>query len=99
MTPTALYDTKNPGAGRDQHRTPDVPHTPPRLRSPRERLVRASAALWRVVDRGERVLGHLRALETPQGTRYRAERYHRASDRMIEVGAFWSADDAVAVLR
>ncbi|MGO1410671.1 MULTISPECIES: hypothetical protein [unclassified Microbacterium] len=78
---------------------PAVPHAAPRLSSPREHLVRAAADLWRVVDRHDRVLGHLRVVETPNGVRCRAERYHRATGRFTEVGAFWSPDDAVAALR
>lgn len=78
---------------------PAVPAPTPRLASSKERLVRAAAALWRVVDRGGRVTGHLRVVDTPLGTCYRAERYHRPSGGFVEVGAFWSPDDAVAVLR
>lgn len=78
---------------------PVVPTAAPRLTSPREHLVRASASLWRVVDRDAHVKGHLRVVETPAGTRYRAERYRRGSGGFVEVGSFWSADDAVAVLR
>ena len=78
---------------------PAVPFEAPRLRSPREHLVRAAAALWRVVDRRERVIGHLRLVESADGVRYSAERYHRGSERFVSVGSFWSADDAVAALR
>lgn len=98
-TTTASASTTRDRTTPDRAKVPDVPLAAPHLGSPRERLVRASAALWRVIDRHERLLGHLRALETPHGMRYRAERYHRTTDQMVEVGTFWSPDDAVAVLR
>lgn len=78
---------------------PAVPTATPRLSPGREHLVRAAAALWRVVDARGRVRGHLRAVETSQGVRYRAERYRPATAGFVEVGAFWSPDDAVAALR
>jgi len=78
---------------------PEVEYATPRLRSPREHLVRASAHLWRVQDRTGRVLGHLRIREEPLGLRYRAERLHLATGSFRLVGDFWTADDAVAALR
>jgi len=71
----------------------------PVLRSPAERLVRAGANLWRVVDRAEKVRGHLRVVADPLGIRYRAERLQLASGAFLLVGEFWDADDAVAALR
>jgi len=78
---------------------PAVPLEEPVLATHREHLIRASASLWRVVDRREHVTGHLRVVATPEGTRYRAERYVPRSGGFVEVGSFWSPDDAVAVLR
>jgi hypothetical protein len=78
---------------------PEVPFSTPRLSSPREHLVRASAHLWRVQDSAGRVLGHLRILADPLGIRYRAERLHLATGQFRLVGDFWRADDAVAALR
>ncbi|MEL5990242.1 hypothetical protein ACOKGD_06850 [Microbacterium phosphatis] len=75
-----------------------VPVATPRIRG-RERLDRAGAALWRVVARDERVIGHLRRVEHPLGERFRAERLHLATGRFREVGEFWSPDEAVASLR
>lgn len=77
---------------------PTVPRPAPALSSPSEHLVRAGASLWRVADRRERVLGHLRVVDTARGVRYRAERLRRTGD-FVEVGAFWSPDDAVQALR
>lgn len=77
----------------------EVPYAPPRLSSPREHLVRAADHLWRVQDRTERVLGHLRIVTDPLGLRYRAERLHLATGTFRLVGEFWRPDDAVAALR
>jgi hypothetical protein len=77
---------------------PVIPVPAPAVRG-RETLVRAGAALWRVVGRGGTVIGHLRVVEHPLGTRYRAERLQAATARFLVVGEFWSADEAVASLR
>lgn len=71
----------------------------PRLSSTREHLVRAADHLWRVQDRREHVLGHLRIVADPLGLRYRAERLHLPTGTFRQVGEFWRADDAVAALR
>lgn len=78
---------------------PEIPYASPALTSPREHLVRASDHLWRVLDRSDRVLGHLRIVADPSGLRYRAERLHLATGSFRVVGEFWRADDAVSVLR
>lgn len=71
----------------------------PSLRSDRERLVRAGADLWRVLDARGHPLGHLRIVADPLGLRYRAERLHLATGRFRVLGEFWRADDAVETLR
>ncbi|MDF2508436.1 MAG: hypothetical protein K0Q52_2295 [Microbacterium sp.] len=78
---------------------PDVPYATPRLSSSRERLVRAADHLWRVQDRRDHVLGHLRVVPDPLGLRYRAERLHLTTGVFRVVGEFWRVDDAVAALR
>lgn len=78
---------------------PEVPYATPDLSSPREHLVRAAPNLWRVVDRTDRVIGHLRLRADPLGVRYRAERLHLATGSFRLVGDFWRADDAVSALR
>lgn len=78
---------------------PEIPYASPPLSSSREHLVRASDHLWRVVDRSERVLGHLRIVADPLGLRYRAERLHLATGVFRVVGEFWRPDDAVSALR
>lgn len=78
---------------------PEVPYATPRLATAGEHLVRAADHLWRVQDRREHVLGHLRIVAHPLGLRYRAERLHLATSRFRVIGEFWNADDAVAALR
>lgn len=78
---------------------PEAPYAAPKLASPRERLIRAAAHLWRVQDSSGRTIGHLRLMSDPLGVRYRAERLHLASASFRLVGDFWRADDAVAALR
>lgn len=78
---------------------PEVPLAPPQISSAREHLVRAAHHLWRVQDRRNHVLGHLRIVTDPLGLRYRAERLHLATGGFRVVGEFWDPDDAVAVLR
>ena len=62
-------------------------------------LRRVSARRWRVLDRSGCVLGHLRAEEDPLGVRFHAERFDLTAARMRELGAFWSAREAVECLR
>jgi hypothetical protein len=78
---------------------PEIPYASPPLSTSREHLVRASDHLWRVLDRSERVLGHLRIVADPLGLRYRAERLHLATGTFRIVGEFWRPDDAVSALR
>jgi hypothetical protein len=78
---------------------PEVPFATPRLSSSREHLVRAADHLWRVQDRSEKVLGHLRIVTDPLGLRYRAERLHLATGTFRIIGEFWRVDDAVSALR
>jgi len=56
------------------------------------------AQLWRVTDRRGRAVGHVRAEPEPEGTRYRARRFHAARGAFVDVGAFWSLEDAVDCL-
>ncbi len=65
----------------------------------RERLVAAAPLLWRVIDPGGRVIGHLQQLADAGGIRFRARRFHPASHEFRDLGDFWSADDAVECLR
>jgi len=40
------------------------------------------------------VIGHVQPVHTPDGVRYRARRYRPVARRFLELGDFWSAEDA-----
>ncbi|GAA5029875.1 hypothetical protein ACFQRL_07980 [Microbacterium fluvii] len=68
----------------------------------RNRTVRLAAAgpqLWRVLGPDARVIGHLHRLAHADGTRFRARRFHEGARAFLDLGDFWSADDAVDCLR
>jgi len=69
---------------------------PPALRGYRFHPV--AAHRWRVLDRQERVIGHLRWEACPEGMRYHAERFELARSRMRPLGAFWTVREAVECL-
>ncbi|MDT0181553.1 hypothetical protein Q9S36_15350 [Microbacterium sp. ARD31] len=72
------------------------PRTPPALGRPRPvRLIGAGPSLWRVVDGRGVVIGHLQRLDDD---RYRARRLRFAAHGFVDIGDFWSADDAVSAL-
>lgn len=73
--------------------------TPPLPSTSAMRLIAVAASRWRVVDPDGRAIGHLDAAPTAEGTRFRARRYHAPSGGFRELGAFWSAADAVDCLR
>lgn len=62
------------------------------------RLSRVNTTLWRVLDRDGIVRGHLETATDPLGVRYRARRFRTAARAFLDVGEFWSADDAVSAL-
>lgn len=64
----------------------------------RVRLVAAAPSLWRVLEPGGRVIGHLQTVIHSGGVRFRARRFHAASHAFRDLGDFWSADDAVECL-
>lgn len=70
---------------------------PPTVRGVELRQV--SARRWRVIDRTGRVIGHVRVEDGGGGRRFHAERFDLRAARMREVGAFWSASEAVECLR
>lgn len=73
---------------------------PPRLRAGSTvHLDPTAPSLWRVVDSSGRVIGHLSALRDEGGVRYRARRFRAGLRRFLDLGDFWSADDAVECLR
>lgn len=71
----------------------------PRLRTTGLRLAAIGPDRWRVLDHGGLIIGHVDARAETRGIRYRTLRYHSATRSLIEVGRFWSIDDAVESLR
>jgi hypothetical protein len=68
---------------------------PPLARRHQLRLTAAAPSLWRLLDSGGRVVGHVQVVDSARGPRYRARRFHAPSRAFRELGEFWSADDAV----
>ena len=84
-TMSALVETRTSGA--------------PLLRSRTSmRLVTAAPSLWRVVEPGGRVIGHLQEVAQAGAIRFRARRYSPAARVFRDLGDFWNADDAVECL-
>jgi hypothetical protein len=74
--------------------------TPPRLRTgTRLTLAPIAADRWRVLDPSGLIVGHIAARSDSGGTRYRARRYHPGSRAFVDLGEFWSIEDAVQCLR
>ncbi|MGA7149102.1 MAG: hypothetical protein WBX17_11515 [Microbacterium sp.] len=63
------------------------------------RLSGAAPSLWRVIDASGRVIGHVQALVQADGVRFRARRFRAATRAFMDLGEFWSVDDAVDCLR
>jgi hypothetical protein len=76
--------------------TAEPPAVDPALRV---RILPAGPALYRVADSTGRILGHLAVLAHPLGARFAALRYQPALARFRSIGDFWTADEAVGVLR
>ena len=76
-----------------------VPQTPRLAPRSRVRLVAAAPSLWRVLEPGGHVIGHLQEVAQSGGIRFRARRFHPVSHEFRDLGDFWSADDAVECLR
>ncbi|HET6300306.1 hypothetical protein [Microbacterium sp.] len=76
-----------------------LPRLAPPIAMPGIRLVPAGPALWRVLDRSGRAIGHLQAVLKPEGVAWRARRFHRLTRELRDLGDFWSPDDAVDCLR
>jgi len=63
------------------------------------RLTPAGPNLWRVLERGGRVIGHIAAVKDAAGIRFRARRYQPTTRAFRDLGEFWAAGDAVDCLR
>jgi hypothetical protein len=57
--------------------------------------VQLNDELWRVTRPTGEVLGYLEQFRVRAGLRYRAKRFIVRHKRFIEVGEFWSMDDAI----
>jgi len=74
--------------------------TPSRLRSGNElRLAPIGDGRWRVLGPNGLITGHIDARAALSGVRYRARRYHAPSRAFVDLGEFWSIDDAIDCLR
>ncbi|UUT35263.1 hypothetical protein [Microbacterium elymi] len=73
--------------------------TPPVRRTTGLRLSPIGAGRWRVLDAAGLIVGHIDTRDDPRGIRYRARRYHPGARSFIDLGEFWSADDALDCLR
>lgn len=62
-------------------------------------LVQLHDELWRVTRADGDVLGYVESFSDPRGTRYRSKRLIPLHKRFVELGDFWSFDDAVDCLR
>jgi hypothetical protein len=70
-------------------------HNRPAQRHPGLTLVQLNDELWRVTRPTGEVLGYLEQFRVRAGLRYRAKRFIVRQKRFIEVGEFWSIDDAI----
>ena len=58
-------------------------------------LVQLHDELWRVTRPSGEVLGYLERFGVRTGVRFRAKRFIARQCRFVEMGEFWSIDDAV----
>lgn len=86
----------------DAHRLAPILHsalpTPTPAPRFRVRLSPAGPALWRVVNSGGRVIGHLQRVDHGHGTRWASRRYRAGVGGFRTIGEFWSVDEAVSAL-
>ena len=62
-------------------------------------LIQLHDELWRVTRPSGDVLGYVESFLDPRGRRYRSKRLIPLQKRFINIGEFWSFDDAVDCLR
>ena len=58
-------------------------------------LVQLHDALWRVTRPSGDVLGYVEQFRMRAGLRFRAKRFIARQRRFVEMGEFWSMDDAI----
>jgi len=85
---------------------PPAPHAHagvplPSLRSTRGglQLVQVHDDLARVTRPGGEIVGYVERFDDPQGDLYRAKRFLPRQRRFVEIGEFWSRDDATDCFR
>ncbi|PJJ63514.1 hypothetical protein [Compostimonas suwonensis] len=62
----------------------------------RSTAVPVTTGLWRVTTSSGAVLGHVQSTSDPRGERFAARRASSIPGTTIELGLFWSIDDALA---
>lgn len=62
-------------------------------------LIPTGESSWRVVDGTGRAIGHIDLEHTAAGTRYHARRFHVPTLTNLQLGSFWSLEDARDCLR
>lgn len=62
-------------------------------------LIQLHDELWRVTRTEGDVLGYVESFLEPRGRRYRSKRLIPLQKRFMNIGEFWSFDDAVDCLR
>ncbi len=67
----------------------------PALSRPGLQLVQLHDELWRVTRPSGEVLGYVERFGVRAGLRFRAKRFIVRQRRFVEMGEFWSMDDAV----
>jgi hypothetical protein len=72
----------------------DFTSSPARTR-PGLHLVQLHDELWRVTRPSGEVLGYVERFGVRAGLRFRAKRFIVRQRRFVEMGEFWSMDDAV----
>jgi hypothetical protein len=58
-------------------------------------VVALRPGFWRIVHPGGAVLGYVELEHTAAGEQFRARRLIASTTRVVEIGEFWSLDDAV----
>lgn len=71
--------------------------TPQRTRA--NDTLRINDTTWRVLSRSGRPIGNVVAIEEAAGTRFHARRYHVPTGTHMQLGAFWTFEEARSCLR
>ncbi|WP_127793637.1 hypothetical protein [Agromyces sp. LHK192] len=63
------------------------------------RFTPAAPGLWRVAAADGSLLGHIERRGTVDGERFRSRRLRPGTSRPLELGEFWTAEDAAEIFR